>query len=145
MARVLIADDHAGIRRLLALTLAVDHHDVLEAADGSEALALLREHRPDVAILDVVMPGVDGLSVCRTAREDRRLRDVRIIILSATAVEEDARRAGADRYVDKPFRPVMLLELVADLAGAPRRSSDAAPLPPCDGLAKFPRSIIMGS
>ncbi len=121
MARVLVAEDDELVRRLLVQILAVDNHDVLEAADGSQALAALREHRPAVAILDVVMPGLDGVSVCRAARADPQLRGLHIIILSAMATAQDADAAGADQFVSKPFRPVMLLDLVAQLIGIRQR------------------------
>jgi CheY-like chemotaxis protein len=89
MAIVLIADDSASVRLLLQMTLTA-HHTVLEAKDGGEAVELLRQHRPDVAILDVVMPVLSGLQVCRLLREDPALRDIRVIMLSANATADDA-------------------------------------------------------
>jgi len=118
MTMVLIADDMEAVRRLLRLTLE-SRHTLLEAEDGGEALALLRRHRPAVAILDVVMPGLSGLQVCRLIREDPDLRAIGVIILSANAAADDARRAGADRFFVKPFLPSALLRAVDDLLDAP--------------------------
>jgi CheY-like chemotaxis protein len=116
MATILIADDRASVRRLLHFTLA-GRHTVLEAEDGGEALELLRWHRPEVAILDVVMPVLDGLHLCRLLREDPNLGDLRIILLSANASEDTASQAGADRFLAKPFRPRDLLQAIDDLLG----------------------------
>lgn len=115
MARVLIADDSAQLRLMLRHTLDHGGHEVLEAADGEEALRVLREERPDVAILDVVMPGLSGLDVCRAARRDAALAATGIIILSANATQGHAAQAGADWFVAKPFLPSELLAAVRDL------------------------------
>jgi CheY-like chemotaxis protein len=95
-------------------------HSVLEAKDGGEALELLHRHRPDVAILDVVMPVLSGLQVCRLLREDPDLRNISVIVLSANATEDDASRAGADRFLAKPFLPSTLLRMIDDLTENPR-------------------------
>jgi CheY-like chemotaxis protein len=115
MKRVLIADDQRTIRMLVAATLAVARLDVLEASDGNEAWGLIREHRPDLAILDVQMPGQTGLELVRAIRQDEKLADTRIILLTATAQGSDVEAGlsvGADRYVTKPFSPLDLLEEV---------------------------------
>lgn len=117
MATVLIADDIKAVRQLLRLSLG-QHHHVVEAADGGAALEQLRLHRPDVAVLDVDMPVLDGLDVCRRLRADADLRDIGVIILSASVGAADADRAGADRFIDKPFRPSALLAAVNDLVRA---------------------------
>ncbi len=127
MATVLIADDDARIRRLLGATLRGGGYDVLEAADGEQALAAVRAHRPALAVLDVQMPGRSGLDVCRTVRADPQLRGIGVVIVSATATPDDAEWAGADGFVPKPFSPLRLLVTVDGLAGAvvsarPRRS-----------------------
>lgn len=122
MARILIADDASEIRRLLRMVLALEGHEVVEAADGDEALALVRAHRPCVAILDVQMPGQSGLDVCRAVRADADLQAVGLIIASANGLPEDvelALSAGADRFVAKPFSPRRILEAIAALTTAP--------------------------
>jgi CheY-like chemotaxis protein len=119
MATILIADDSAFVRRLLQLTLA-DQHTVLAAKDGGEALELLRQHQPDVAILDVVMPVLNGFQLCRLLRADPDLRNLQIIILSANASEHDALQVGADRFITKPFSPRALLGVIEDLTDSTR-------------------------
>jgi CheY-like chemotaxis protein len=131
MATILIADDQESVRRLLQLTLA-DRHTVIEAEDGGEALDLLRRYRPDVAVLDVVMPGLNGLQLCRLLRADPDLCGMGIIVVSATASDDDVQQAGADRFLAKPFLPSALLRAIDDLLGgapAPRRLLRPAPGP----------------
>ena len=112
MARILVADDEHGIRALLRLTLVPAGHSVVEAADGDEALALARTHRPDIVILDVWMPGLSGLDVCRAIRADSSLAGTRVIIASGHASDADALAAGADAVFAKPFSPARLLAAV---------------------------------
>ena len=116
MARVLIADDEAGLRLLLRRALGGAGHDVVEAVDGDEAATLLPLHRPDVAILDVTMPGRSGLDVCRLIRADPGLRHIGVIVASASVTEEIALAAGADVFLPKPFSPRALLAAVVRLA-----------------------------
>jgi two-component system, OmpR family, response regulator MtrA len=125
MARILVADDSAPLRLLVARVLALRGHAVTEAADGDRALAALRRDRPDVAILDVVMPGLSGLEVCGAARADPTLADVGIVILSANASGEQAREAGADRFVAKPFLPSDLLAAIDDVIAAGASAREA--------------------
>ena len=124
MARILVADDESAIRRLLRLTLGAEH-DVLEAADGAEALRHLVRERPDVVLLDVAMPVMDGLAVCRAARAEPALDAVGIIVVSAAAGRDEALAAGADRYFAKPYRPLALLEAVDELLSLRARRGDA--------------------
>ena len=114
MARILVVDDEPAIRRLLRLTMGSEH-DVDEAADGAEALERLTQERPDVVLLDVAMPVMDGLAVCRAARADPSLERLAIVVVSAVASREDALAAGADRYFPKPYRPLALLEAIDEL------------------------------
>ena len=134
MAQVLVTEDDVSIRRRLCEVLKLDHHQLIEAADGRQTLALLREHRPDIAMLDVTMPGLSGLSVCRAIRTDPQLDGLRVTILSAVDTREDARAAGADVFVSKPFRPIALPDLITRLASPqqvpqskPRQSLGALP------------------
>jgi CheY-like chemotaxis protein len=117
MASVLIVDDIKSLRQLMRLSLG-QQHQVIEAADGLEAIGALQHHHPDVALLDVNMPGMNGLEVCRRVRADPELRDIGVIIVSANVVADDAYRAGADRFISKPFRPSALLAAVNDLVRA---------------------------
>lgn len=114
MASILVADDEPTLRRLLRLTFGPEHR-VSEAADGAEALHRLLADRPDVAILDVAMPILDGLAVCRAARAEPSLAGLGIIVLTAYATGADALAAGADRHLRKPFSPLELLETIDQL------------------------------
>jgi signal transduction histidine kinase len=101
---VLIADDEPDIRRFLIMQL--DNVEILEASDGAEALELAKLHRPQIALLDHMMPELDGVEVCRRIRENHSTRDTSIIILTARADEQtkiDALKAGASDFLTKPF------------------------------------------
>jgi DNA-binding response OmpR family regulator len=122
---VLVADDDEDILLLVTTRLRRDGFEVVAARDGDEALELAREHRPDVAVLDVGMPGLDGLEVLTRVREDDTLRATRVLLLTAKAQESDVRRgfdAGADAYIRKPFSPAALSQRVRELAGQPDES-----------------------
>jgi CheY-like chemotaxis protein len=117
---VLIADDEPGMRLLATATLASGRFRIVEAADGEEAWRLLLEHRPDVALLDVMMPGRDGLALARAIRAEPALARTRVVLLSANAQEAQIRRgldAGADTYLTKPFSPSKLLAVVERALG----------------------------
>jgi two-component system alkaline phosphatase synthesis response regulator PhoP len=103
--RVLVVDDDVKTVELVKLYLSRDGYKVLSAYDGTEALRLARENRPDLIVLDLMLPGVDGLEVCRTLRNES---DVPIIMLTARTTDEDKLTGlglGADDYVSKPFSP----------------------------------------
>lgn len=119
--KVLVADDEPDIRALIRFPLARRGVEVLEAVDGAEAVAVARRERPALALLDVMMPELDGLAACRLLREDPELSDIPIVILSArgqAADVEAGRAAGASAYLVKPFDTAELLALVARLTGA---------------------------
>ncbi len=106
--KILIAEDSATIRRLVAARLAADGYDVVEAADGEEALDLARSNHPDLLILDKVMPKLDGFEVVRALREDPATRQVPIVMLTAQTSEEDVLGGlglGVEEYMPKPFSP----------------------------------------
>ena len=115
---IVVADDDADILDLLSLTLERAGHVVHCARDGEEALELVRRECPDVAVLDVAMPKVDGLELTRLLREDPATSAVRIVLLTARVQERDTEagvEAGAHQYVRKPFSPQELQERVAAL------------------------------
>jgi DNA-binding response OmpR family regulator len=120
---VLIADDEANLRLLVAATIAVEDCEVIEAADGDQAWDLIVQRRPDVAILDVQMPGRTGLELTRAIRSDPLLAGTRVIILTSKARPSDivaGTDVGADVYLTKPFLPVELLTAVEQaIAGVP--------------------------
>jgi DNA-binding response OmpR family regulator len=109
---VLIADDDRDILELVALTFERDGYEVATALNGEEALRIAGEHTFHLAILDLMMPGIDGYEVTRRLREDRVNHSVPILILSAFAEDRQAALAlavGADAYMRKPFSPNELL------------------------------------
>src|SRR4051812_4051150 len=105
MTTILIADDSFGLRLLVIRMLETHGHRVIEAIDGDRALELIVDEHPDLAILDVIMPGRDGFEVCRAVRTDPGVRATPIIMISANATEDEARAAGADAFLAKPFLP----------------------------------------
>jgi CheY-like chemotaxis protein len=112
---ILCADDDADILNLIALRLERAGFRVVQAVDGEQALALARELHPTLAVLDVMMPRLTGTEVLEALRADPATRDLRVILLSARAQENDIERglaAGADAYLAKPFQAPELLELV---------------------------------
>jgi len=118
---VVVADDDADILDLVALTLERAGHQVHRARDGEEALELIRERSPDVAVLDVAMPRLDGLELTRLLRDDPGTRGVRVVLLTARVQDGGAEAglaAGANDYVRKPFSPRELQARVAALVGA---------------------------
>jgi two-component system, OmpR family, phosphate regulon response regulator PhoB len=108
MATILLAEDDPDIRDLVAFKLRQVGHEVRAFEDGTSALNSAREDVPDIAILDIMMPGISGLDVCRELRADPLTADVPVIILTARAQESDIETgfaAGADDYIVKPFSP----------------------------------------
>jgi DNA-binding response OmpR family regulator len=115
---VLVADDDDDILLLVTTRLTRDGFDVVAARNGIEALALAQEHRPRVAVLDIGMPGLDGLEVLTAIREIEELDSTRVLLLTAKAQESDVRRgydSGADGYMKKPFSPSELATRVREL------------------------------
>jgi DNA-binding response OmpR family regulator len=105
-ATILIADDEEGHRSLLEMLLTLDGHEIVAVANGKDALAYLKEHTPDLAILDVHMPDVNGIDLCQRMRRVSRLRDVPVIILTALRDEKTqtmAKMAKADLLITKPL------------------------------------------
>ena len=115
---VLVADDDDDILLLVTTRLTRDGFEVVSARNGVEALALAREHKPRVAVLDVGMPGLDGIEVLTAIRSADGLRRTRVLLLTAKAQESDVRRgydSGADGYMKKPFSPSELATRVREL------------------------------
>ena len=116
-ATVLIADDEPSMRLLVHTTIESSEYDVAEVGDGDEAWAYIQQHRPKLVLLDIQMPGRDGLEILSSIRRDPSLNGTRVILLSAKALAADVEAgmaAGADFYLTKPFSPLELLNRVAD-------------------------------
>jgi CheY-like chemotaxis protein/MinD-like ATPase involved in chromosome partitioning or flagellar assembly len=130
MKRVLIVDDDPNICKLLEFSLQQAGLAVLIAQDGGEGLALAREHAPDVAILDIMMPSMHGYELCRRLRADRRTAGIKILFLTARSQpidEQEAMKAGADLFVAKPVIPDELVERVQTLVYEAEREAAAPP------------------
>ncbi len=121
VAKVLIVDDEPNIREVVGLYLRRDGHDVVSATDGREALEVFRKSEPDLVVLDLMLPKLSGLEVCRRMQAERR---VPLIMLTARGEEEErivGLSLGADDYVVKPFSP---RELAARVTAVLRRTGD---------------------
>jgi len=112
---VLTIEDQDDIRRLIRMTLEFKGFQVIEAAEATTGLALARQHRPQLILLDVMMPGMDGLTASRALASDSTLRQIPVVMLSALGMADDEQAGldtGARAYLIKPFDPWQLLALV---------------------------------
>jgi CheY-like chemotaxis protein len=120
---VLVVDDDATIRRLLQITLETEGFMVTTAGDGVEGLRMAQEApRPDLVLLDIMMPGMDGLQVCHTLKNDPATADLPVVLLSAKAQSHDIElgmRVGADDYITKPPDLLDLVTRVRQLLPVP--------------------------
>lgn len=118
MKRVLIVDDKEELRKLIRVTLKFKvGYELFEADDGVKALELAKIVRPDLVILDVMMPGKDGYEVCTELKRDKAYNNPIVIMLTARAQAKDIEKgmqAGADHYLTKPFSPLQLVELMSE-------------------------------
>ena len=126
--RILIVDDEADLVSVLRIGLEIEGFEVIAASDGEEGLRKAREDRPELVVLDLMLPKLDGYRVCRALKFDERYRNLPIVILSARSGEQDRRLAfdmGADAFVTKPYDMKDLVSRVREqLRKAPR--ADAA-------------------
>jgi DNA-binding response OmpR family regulator len=121
--RILVADDDRDIRDLVTFKLGQAGFTVQAVDDGTAALAAIEANPPDLAVLDVMMPGLSGIDVLRKIREDERTRGVRVILLTARSRDTDVDAGfatGADDYIVKPFSPRELLHRVNTALARPR-------------------------
>lgn len=138
MATILVIDDDELVSRTLQRTLKVYGHQVMVANSGTEGLQLARRHPPELFILDIMMPGVDGYQVCRQIRGDPMLSDLPVLFLTAKVKDEDkieGFRAGADDYLSKPFN---MEELQLRVKAILRRTQ------PSEKLATSPTEVVVG-
>jgi DNA-binding response OmpR family regulator len=115
---ILVCDNEAPLRELVRATLDDGRFDIVEARDGEEALELIRRERPDVVVLDVMMPGKTGFDVLAEVRANAELAQPAVVMLTARAQLTDRHAAedrGADRFLAKPFSPLALVQTVEEL------------------------------
>ncbi|WP_440110670.1 response regulator transcription factor [Acidovorax sp. BL-A-41-H1] len=122
MKKILIVEDHLDIRKLLKMTLEFDDFEIHEASTGDAGWELAQELRPDIVLLDVMMPGtLTGLDVCRRIKSDPNTRHTKVIMLTARVQASDREMgmaAGADDYLMKPFSTLQVLEKIYRLEAA---------------------------
>ena len=113
--RVLLVDDDPQLLLLISTTLGTSDFDLLEASDGEQALQVARRDHPDLVLLDVTMPGLDGFEVCRQLKSSPQTTSIKVVMLTARGTDADrarGREVGADDYFAKPFSPIQLLKRV---------------------------------
>ena len=118
--RILVVDDESDMVDIVKLNLELQGYHVLSAMDGQEGLRMVKEQQPDLILLDVMMPQMNGYQVCRLLKFDDQYKHIPIILLTARARTEDRKEAqavGADSFITKPFSMSDLLTKVGDLLG----------------------------
>ena len=121
-ARLVIADDSSTILAMVELAVRRDGYEPATAEDGLQALEVIREHRPELVIIDATMPGADGYDVCRALRDDPTGPKPYVIMLTAGGRDSDRQRAeeaGVDEFMTKPFSPSVLRARVKEILGEP--------------------------
>ena len=116
IARILVADDDDGVREMIQYRLGRFGYEMLQAADGREALEVISREKPDLVLLDVMMPELDGFQVCSRMQENEETKQIPVVMLTAKAEAKDVTRAfnsGAVDYVVKPYDPIVLQQKVA--------------------------------
>ena len=122
LGRVLVVDDDDVIRQLISVNLELEGFEVSTAVDGQDCLEKVKDVRPDVVTLDIMMPRLDGWEAASRLRADPDTADIKVVLLSARAQEADLERGsriGVDAYLTKPFDPDELIDIVRRLAGLP--------------------------
>ncbi len=118
--RILVVDDEIYIVHILDFSLGMEGYEVLTALDGEQALERLKNDKPDLIVLDIMMPKVDGYEVCRAIKSDPETQHIPVILLSAKGRNVDQKMGfdvGADDYITKPFSPRKLVERINSLLG----------------------------
>ena len=121
-SRILIVDDEPDLLSVLHFGLEIEGFEVLDASDGEQALRMAREQKPDLIVLDLMLPRIDGYKVCRALKFDERYRRIPIFILSARSGETDRKLAfdlGADGFVTKPYDMKDLVARIRERLKAP--------------------------
>lgn len=119
--KILIADDNENIREAMTYLLEDEGYELSLAKDGSDTLKKVREFRPDILFLDIMMPEINGYEVCRIIKNDPELKKTYVIILTAkgqVVEQERGREVGADEYIVKPFSPMEILVKIRNILEA---------------------------
>ncbi|MFH1143273.1 MAG: response regulator [Candidatus Eisenbacteria bacterium] len=127
--RILVVDDEVYMQHILEFSLGMEGMEVICTSGGEEALQRASEEPPDLIVLDVVMPDMDGYEVCRRLKQQERTRAIPIVFLSAKdgrADREFGMRLGADAYITKPFSPQSLIDTIDELLEAVRQDGSEA-------------------
>jgi DNA-binding response OmpR family regulator len=118
--KILVVDDEPNVIKSLTFVLRKEGYDVSSAANGEDAMTKIRESKPNLMFLDVMMPKKNGYEVCQEVKSDSSLSDIHIIMLTAKGQEADREKglnAGADELMTKPFSPMMVVDKVKELLG----------------------------
>ena len=120
--RILVVDDDPRLLHVVTTYLAIEGYEVITAADGEEALRSVQDMRPSLIVLDVMMPGMDGIEACRRIKQDPLTSDIPVLLFTALNRDEDVesgRAAGADRFISKPFSLQGLNMVIQGFLGNP--------------------------
>jgi len=118
--KILVVDDEIYIVHILDFSLGMEGYEVLTASDGEQALETAQREQPDLIVLDIMMPKLDGYETCKLLKTDERTRQIPVILLSAKGRHTDQKigyEVGADDYITKPFSPRKLVERINTLLG----------------------------
>ncbi|MGA0334516.1 MAG: response regulator [Kiritimatiellia bacterium] len=137
---ICIVEDEEDIREILAVQLKREGYEPLTASSGEEGVQLIREKKPQLVLLDLMLPGIDGLDVCRTLRQDKGLRYIPIIMITARGEEADiitGLEMGADDYVTKPFSPRVVISRIKSVLRRGKKSQGDA-----EGIIEYGPLVI---
>jgi len=130
MAKILIVDDESLVVDMVQMQLEANGYEVISANNGEEGLEKAKTENPDLIVLDIMMPGVDGLEVCRTLKNDAPYSKIPIIFLSAKAQADDfkaGKEVMADAYITKPFEAPVLIARIEELLSQKEEDSESFP------------------
>ena len=125
--RILVVDDEIYIVHILDFSLGMEGYEVITALDGEEALEKANEHKPDLVVLDIMMPKMDGYETCKALKANETTKNIPVILLSAKGRNVDMQTGydvGADEYITKPFSPRKLVDRINAILGKPDSSAN---------------------
>ena len=134
--RILLVDDEPSIVKMVGKRLEVEGFDVIVAMDGQDGLAKAQTEHPDLLILDLMLPKLNGYEICTMLKQDTRYQKIPIVLFTAKAQDKDEKlgmECGANAYVRKPFRAQELIEKMRTLLGASSAPESLAAVPPAEG------------